>query len=513
MRKQKFVSVLCIAFLLATMIPVSLLGADENRISGLDRYATAIAVSQAGWTAAENVVLAPAADANRTDALSAGPLAKALGAPILLTDGKTLTPATLSEFSRLGAKNVYIVSGTGVITQSVHDALSARNLTAVSLGGANRFETAVNIAKEIAKYHAITTVVFTSTQNDADALSMASLAAANGWVLFPAAADALAPAVSAWLSGQSGVTKTYVIGGTGLISEAAVASLPAVTRIGADDPYANNVAILEYFAGSFDYSRGLFVSSGEPAHLVDAVTASAYLSGAPLFLAPGSVTAGSDAAAALQNVIGAKTAAITAIGGTGAVSSNALTTVTQAASGTLPSGGGGTAPTPIPGSSGNNSLPSPGGISVSLVDGGAYSVTDPASGAAVNYVLLNVTGDYTKGEYALNGAALAPTPVLTASGSAAVVKLEAPAGVTGGALSVTQSGRSRLAASLTFPAAGSGAPAVLYGETPMAFSEFYHDITAGLTDERPAVTSFAAGGTAAEPVKFINAGTRTGSGP
>jgi hypothetical protein len=499
--------------MLATIFPAAAIAADENRIAGLDRYATAIAISQTGWSAAANVVLAPAADANRTDTLSAAPLAKVLAAPILLTDGKTLNAATAAEISRLGAKNVYIISGTGVITPAVHEALRDRGLAPVALGGANRFETAVNIAGEIAKHAPVTTVVFTSTRNDADALSMASLAAANGWVLLPAERDALSPAVTAWLGGQS-ITKTYVIGNSELLSDAAVAALPAVTRIGAADPYTNNAAILEHFANDFDYSRGLFVSSGESAHLVDAVTASAYLSGAPLFLAPSSVTAGSAAAAVLEKVIGAKTTTITAIGGTGAVSSASLTTVNQAASGTLPAGGGGEspAPAPIPGGSGGNSLPIPGRINVSSA--GDYSVPQPGSSAVTNYLLLNISGgDYSNGAYDINATTVTATPVLTSGSLASLVKVEVPAGLTAGTLTVVQNGSTRLTREFTLPSAGAAAPAVFYGETPMAFSEFYHDVTADITAVQPAVTSFAAGGAVAKPEYFINAGTRTGNGP
>jgi hypothetical protein len=503
--------------MLAAILPASVIAATENRIAGNDRYETAIAISRSGWTTAENVILSPAADANRTDTLSAAPLAKALGAPILLTDGRTLTPGTLAEIDRLGAANVYITSGTGVITPAVHEVIGGRGLTPVPLGGANRFETAVNIANEIGKHSPVTTVVFTSAQNDADALSMASLAAANGWVLFPAARDALAPAVVSWMSGQN-VTQTYVIGSDELISEAAVASLPSVTRIGGADPYTNNVAILEHFADSFDYSRGLFITSGDDAHLVDAVTASAYLSGAPLFLAPPSVSAGSSAAAVLQNVIGTKTSVITAFGGTGAVSSSALTTVNQAASGTLPPATGGetpaaTPPAPIPGNSGNNSLPVPGRVNLSYVD--VYAVPQLGSNApAVNYALLSVTsGDYLRAEYAINGAPVEATPVLTSRGQAAMVKIEIPSGVTAGTLTALQNGQARLTQELTGLAAGAAAPGVLYGEVPMAFSEFYHDITADITDVRPEATSFAAGGAVAQPAYFINGGTRTGNGP
>jgi len=64
--------------------------ATTHRLQGEDRYKTAIAISTAGWTTSENVVLATGQ--NFPDALSATPLAKQLNAPILLV-GKTFDSA------------------------------------------------------------------------------------------------------------------------------------------------------------------------------------------------------------------------------------------------------------------------------------------------------------------------------------------------------------------------------------------------------------------------------------
>jgi hypothetical protein len=64
----------------------------------------------------------------------------------------------------------------------------------------------------------------------------------------------------------------------------------------------------------------------------------------------------------------------------------------------------------------------------------------------------------------------------------------------------------------TFDKAGTVAPEVLYGDISMTFSEFFHDITANITEVRPPNKAFVRTASVAEPVKFINAGTRTGNG-
>jgi hypothetical protein len=146
---------------------------------------------------------------------------------------------------------------------------------------------------------------------------------------------------------------------------------------------------------------------------------------------------------------------------------------------------------------------------------GGYGVAHPnVTGKRTNYLVLAVEqGDYTKGTYTLNGTAVTPTPVLTDGGRTALVKIVAPAGnATAYTLAVKEGETSVLDKSGAFDAAGAAAPAaVLYGEKFMTFSEFFHDITANIADIRPSSTVFAATGYAAEPEKFINAGTRTGN--
>jgi hypothetical protein len=144
---------------------------------------------------------------------------------------------------------------------------------------------------------------------------------------------------------------------------------------------------------------------------------------------------------------------------------------------------------------------------------GSYGVAHPnVTGVPTNYVVLGVTaGDYTKGAYTLNGTTVRPTPVLTDGGRTTLVKLEAPAGSTTFTLAVKEGETSVLDKTGTFAAAGTAAPGVLYGEKPMKFSEFFHDITANSAAVRPSATAFAQTGAVANPLLFITAGTRTGN--
>ena len=66
-----------------------------------------------------NAVVAPATGYNMVDALAAAPLAAALNAPVLLTDGDQLSAEAKAEITRLGVKTVYVTSGLAVIKAGV----------------------------------------------------------------------------------------------------------------------------------------------------------------------------------------------------------------------------------------------------------------------------------------------------------------------------------------------------------------------------------------------------------
>jgi len=121
------------------------------RLGGYDRFGTAIAVADYGWTNATYAILAPAGNQNMVDALASSSLSKAIDGPVLLTDKDSLTPETLAELKRLGVKNVYIVSGTAVISEMIEFQLAKEGIATLRLGGKDRYETAVNIAKELHK--------------------------------------------------------------------------------------------------------------------------------------------------------------------------------------------------------------------------------------------------------------------------------------------------------------------------------------------------------------------------
>lgn len=274
-KSKVFSFMLAAVLLLGTVFPAAVFGLENNhsvdRIYGADRYETALNVAKSAWSAgAETVVLAPGADANLVDALTAAPLAQSKKAPILLTRNAELN-AAVKDYLKLKTKTVYIVSGA--INQTVIRQIKAMDIEVRELGGKDRFITATNIAKEI---ESVTGVFVTTAKSNADALSIASIAAAKGMPILLTNPNSLPAVEEAYLEGiKDKLTESYVIGGSAVVADSVKDAVPGkVTRISGANRFATNLEVLKAFyteAASFDT---IFVANGTDRHLVDALIAS-----------------------------------------------------------------------------------------------------------------------------------------------------------------------------------------------------------------------------------------------
>ncbi len=101
---------------------VGTLADTVDRVSGANRYETAVAVSQEFYTAPTDAVHL-ATGLSFPDALAAGPLAGAAGGPLLLTPTGGLAPAVSTELLRLQPGLVRILGGTAAVSQAVEDSV------------------------------------------------------------------------------------------------------------------------------------------------------------------------------------------------------------------------------------------------------------------------------------------------------------------------------------------------------------------------------------------------------
>ena len=223
---------------------------DVERLAGETRVQTAIAVSRARYPDGSDRVVLARADAY-PDALTGGPLAAAVDAPILLTQPGELHPDTAAEITRLGATGAYLLGGPSALSELVREQLVAQTAadTVVRLGGATRFDTAVGIAGELLAVTGAesTTAAYLAEGANADpargwpdALSVSALAAFQGAPILLATRDALPEPTAAALE-QLGVTDLALVGGPAAIANgvanAAEAAGVRVERLGGADRF------------------------------------------------------------------------------------------------------------------------------------------------------------------------------------------------------------------------------------------------------------------------------------
>ena len=196
----------------ASAIPVSVatqltgMGYVVSRISGSDRYATAVAVADAMGDPS-TVFLATAA--NYADALAAGPAAAHATGAILLTDGTTM-PAVTTAYLAAHPGTTYAVGGPAATADPSASAIS----------GTDRYATATLVAQQF--FATPTTVGLASGVTFADALPAAAYLARVGGPLLLTDPNALPASASSYLTAaQSGVTTALVFGGASAVSTAA----------------------------------------------------------------------------------------------------------------------------------------------------------------------------------------------------------------------------------------------------------------------------------------------------
>ena len=222
---------------------------SSSTLAGTDRYETAVKISENGWTSATNAVIING-DKGLVDALTATPYASLKNAPILVTEKDKLTKVTKDRLTKLGVKNVDIVGGEAVVSQSVENELKAMGLTVKRIKGEDRYSTSVAVANEIKK---LTTVNKIAVVNGAtglpDAVSIAAPAADNKMPIIlsdPANNNGISEAKS--FIASNNITKSYIVGQTSAVPNTIMNTLPGTkTRLGGEDRHDTNAKVIKEF--------------------------------------------------------------------------------------------------------------------------------------------------------------------------------------------------------------------------------------------------------------------------
>lgn len=226
-----------------------------TQVAGTDRYRTAVAASQRAYAKYDmygEVVLATGE--NWPDALGGAALAKALRGPLLLTRKDSLPSEVASEIQRLEASRVWVLGGTGAVSDDVLDDLASVVPTSgiKRIAGANRYETAALVASAtVAESGGLwygTGIVVTGADFP-DALSASPVSAANGWPIFLTEPTTLTASTRDAML-DLGCNHGYIIGGEGAVNGDVFDALDAIwfgspVRIAGKNRYATAAALAQ----------------------------------------------------------------------------------------------------------------------------------------------------------------------------------------------------------------------------------------------------------------------------
>ncbi|WP_139625967.1 cell wall-binding repeat-containing protein, partial [Clostridioides difficile] len=243
-----------------------------NSLVGSDRYATSIKISKQGWDNANNVVLIN--NSSIADALSATPFAKVKNAPILLTQNNSLNQLTENEISRLGAKNIYIIGGFNSIDASIENYLKDKGLNTIRISGNDRYDTSINLAKELNKENKLSKLVLVNGEKGlADAVSMGAISAKEKMLILLTNQNDDMKEIEELIDNKD-ISKSYVVGGESLFNKDIEDKLPSVIKISGEDRTETNSKVIDYFYNNSVLDNLYVAKNGENKEddLVDALS-------------------------------------------------------------------------------------------------------------------------------------------------------------------------------------------------------------------------------------------------
>lgn len=259
-------------------------GNRTYRVWGDNRYETAIAVSEANFPYATDIVLV--SGASFADALSAAPLAGLKGAPVLLTPTAGVPSGLITEIKRLGNAagqpnpKIWIVGGTAAVSNNVVNQLKAAGLTSISrFSGPDRYAVAASVAKTVQAQSDNPEPFLVRGDVFADALSVSPFAYAEVRPILLTKPTGLPSATrNAWASMRGAAGDAIIaVGGPASITDAVLMQmdqvsggdlmLPGGDSIYGPDRYSTGAAVISFYqddfwqlAGGFDKPR---LASGE----------------------------------------------------------------------------------------------------------------------------------------------------------------------------------------------------------------------------------------------------------
>ena len=321
---------LLLAVMLMAPVGIGRAGATEeavrDRVAGSTRIETAAAVAQAAHPDGSDAALLARADAF-PDAVAAGGLAGALGAPVLLTDPDELSPAARDALLDLGVETVHVLGGDAAIAPAVRQGIEDAGMDWVRYAGRDRYETAALVGQQAAAsglgtLGGRTTVLLATGTTFPDALAASPVAYAGPFPVLLTSGTGL-PQFTAAMLDELGPDQVVVLGGRQAVPATVVRQLRdpgfRVRRVAGPDRTATAAAIADLAVDELGLAaEEVLLARGD--FFPDALAAGPYggVRQAPLLLSPEPRRLGVAAAAWLSDRC-ERIGLVSAIGGPAAV--------------------------------------------------------------------------------------------------------------------------------------------------------------------------------------------------
>ncbi|MGX5682564.1 cell wall-binding repeat-containing protein [Schumannella luteola] len=281
---------------------ITLPPAGTTRLSGPDRFATAVAIA-GQFPASDTVFIANGL--NFPDALGAAPVAALAGSPLLLVTPDSIPASVMGELTRRDPAHIVIFGGTPSVSTSVETALSTFG-DVRRIQGADRFATSIETAR-FGFPDGADIMYVANGLNFPDALSAGPAAASwNAPVVIVNGPASSAPSALRTLIEDLGVEEVRLVGSEASVSAGMAASIESwgvtVQRYAGADRYETSWYVNS--SGNFSDSTPAraFIASGTT--FPDALSGGALagMEGVPLLISLPSCTTSSTRSALIYGL-------------------------------------------------------------------------------------------------------------------------------------------------------------------------------------------------------------------
>lgn len=186
------------------------------RLSGSNRFMTAVQISKNNFDSAKKAVLVNAY--NFPDALAGVSYASAINGPILFASVDEIGENTLAELKRLGVGEVVIIGGNKSVSGTVVNTLLDHGIAVSRISSSNRYSTALEIANKLAAIKKYNKAIIVNAFSHPDALSAGAYSGKMGYPIIYTDPSGIGDHTVKTLK-DKGVKEIIIVGGKNSVSD------------------------------------------------------------------------------------------------------------------------------------------------------------------------------------------------------------------------------------------------------------------------------------------------------